>query len=131
MLVVKIGAVYFVLVFAVGWVLGPIRELWVIPRFGRPAGVLFEAPIMLAAIIAAARWVVRHYFVDYSLETRVSIGLVALGLLFIAEITGIWWIRDMSISDYFATFDTLTGGVFLLLLLLFAAMPMLVERRGN
>ena len=131
MLVLKGGAVYFVLVFAVGWVLGPIRELWVIPRFGRTAGVLSEAPLMLAAIMATARWVVRRFFVDYSLGARGSVGLVALGFLLIAETMGIWWTRGMSVSDYLATFDTLSGGVFLLLLLLYAAMPMLVERRGK
>ena len=35
--------IYFVLVFAVGWVLGPIRELWAVPHFGRMAATLSEA----------------------------------------------------------------------------------------
>ena len=37
------GVIYFVLVFAVGWVLGPIRELWAVPHFGRMAATLSEA----------------------------------------------------------------------------------------
>ena len=40
----KAGVIYFLFVFAVGWVLGPIRELWVVPRFGRMIGVFLEAP---------------------------------------------------------------------------------------
>jgi hypothetical protein len=32
MQVVKAGALYFVVVFAVGFVLGAIRTLWVVPR---------------------------------------------------------------------------------------------------
>jgi hypothetical protein len=44
---VKAGALYFALAFAAGWVFGPIRALLVIPRFGRTAGSLFEAPLML------------------------------------------------------------------------------------
>jgi hypothetical protein len=48
--------IYFVLVFAVGWVLGPIRELWAVPHFGRMAATLSEAVIMLIAMIVAARW---------------------------------------------------------------------------
>ena len=40
-----------VLVFALGWVLGPIRELWAVPRFGRRAALLVEAVIMLIGVI--------------------------------------------------------------------------------
>jgi len=48
------GVIYFVLVFAVGWVLGPIRELWAVPHFGHMAATLSEAVIMLIAMIVAA-----------------------------------------------------------------------------
>ena len=41
------GALYFALVFAAGWVFGPVQELWVVPRLGRTAGLLLEAPLML------------------------------------------------------------------------------------
>lgn len=56
----KAGAFFFGLAFAAGWVLGPIRELWVVPRFGRTAGLLLEAPVMLAVMFAAARWTIRR-----------------------------------------------------------------------
>ena len=39
----KAGVIYFLLVFAVGWILGPIRELWAVPHFGRMAAALSEA----------------------------------------------------------------------------------------
>ena len=57
----KAGVIYFLLVFAVGWVLGPIRELWAVPHFGRVAAMLSEAVIMLVAMIVAARWVIRRF----------------------------------------------------------------------
>jgi hypothetical protein len=47
----KAGVVYFLLIFAVGWILGPIRELWAMPHFGRMAAMLSEAFIMLVAMI--------------------------------------------------------------------------------
>jgi integral membrane sensor domain MASE1 len=47
----KAGVVYFLLIFAVGWILGPIRELWAVPHFGRMAAMLSEAFIMLVAMI--------------------------------------------------------------------------------
>jgi len=40
----KTGALYFALVFAAGWVLGPVRELFVVPHVGRTAGVLLGLP---------------------------------------------------------------------------------------
>jgi hypothetical protein len=84
---------------------------------------------MLGVMIAAARWTIRRLAVPYALRARTAIGLGALGLLLIAEVMGVLWVRGVSVRDYFASFSPLSGGVSLLLFLLFAAMPMLVERR--
>ena len=43
----RAGLVYFLLVFAVGWILGPIRELWAVPHFGRTAAMLSQPFMML------------------------------------------------------------------------------------
>jgi hypothetical protein len=125
----KAGALYFAQVFGAGWVFGPIRELWVVPRLGRTAGVLLEAPLMLVVMIAVARWTVRRLAVSAALETRAAMGLAALGLLLAAEVAGMRWLRGLSIADYLAGFRSVAGGITLLLFLLFAAMPALVERR--
>jgi hypothetical protein len=82
----KAGAVYFLLLFAVGWVLGPIRELWAVPRFGRLMALLFEAVIMLIAMIISARWVMRRFEVHQTLGSTILMGVVALGILVPAEI---------------------------------------------
>ena len=92
--------IYFVLVFAVGWVLGPIRELWAVPHFGRMAATLSEAVIMLIAMIVAARWVIRRFHVSRTLPATISMGIVAIGLLLPAEIVGIHWVRGRSVRDY-------------------------------
>ena len=63
----KAGVIYFLLVFAVGWILGPIRELWAVPHFGRVTAMLSEAVIMLIAMIVAARWVIRRFAVPQAL----------------------------------------------------------------
>jgi hypothetical protein len=55
MQVPKAGAAYFALVFAVGFVLGTIRTLWLVPRVGTRTAELMEMPLMLAATILAAR----------------------------------------------------------------------------
>ena len=61
--------------------------------------------------IIAARWTIRRFAVSSALGPRAAVGLVALGML-IAEVIGARWLRGT-----------------LLLFLLFAAMPLMVERR--
>jgi hypothetical protein len=45
---VKAGVLYFAIVFGAGFVLGPIRLLWAVPRFGERMAELMEAPVMLS-----------------------------------------------------------------------------------
>ena len=123
------GALYFALVFGSGWILGPVRELWVVPRLGRTAGVLLEAPLMLAVTFSAARWVVRRLSLPPAPWTRAATGLTALGLLLVAKVAGMRWLRGLSVADYLAGFRSIAGGVTVFLFLLFAAMPALVGRR--
>ena len=47
----KAGLIYFLLIFALGWVLGAVRELWAVPRFGRITALLCEAVIMVIAML--------------------------------------------------------------------------------
>jgi len=54
MQILKAGVLYFTLVFGAGFVLGPIRILWVVPRFGTRMAEQMEAPIMFVVIIVAA-----------------------------------------------------------------------------
>ena len=84
--------IYFLLVFAVGWVLGPIRELWAVSHFGRMAATLSEAVVMLIAMMVAARWVIRRFHVSRTLPATISMGIVAIGLLLPAEIVGVHWV---------------------------------------
>src|SRR6266478_4102322 len=92
----KAGVIYFLLVFAVGWMLGPIRELWTVPHFGRMAAMLSEAVIMLVAMTVAARWVIRRFDVPLTLPATLPMGLIAIGLLLPAEIAGVVWVRGLS-----------------------------------
>ena len=105
----KAGVVYFLLIFAVGWILGPIRELWAVPHFGRMVSMLLEAVIMLIAMIVAARWVIRRFDMPRTLGTTLSMGLIAIGLPFPAEIAGVIWVRGLSPQEYLASFVTDPG----------------------
>jgi|SRR5215472_5844773 len=125
---IKAGLIYFLLVFVLGWVLGPIRELWAVPRFGRMTALLFEAVIMLIAMILSSRWVMKHFNVPAALGSTIPMGLVALGILAPAEIAGVLWVRGLSPQEYLASFVTAPGVISAVMFLLFAAIPSLTTR---
>jgi endonuclease/exonuclease/phosphatase (EEP) superfamily protein YafD len=76
--------------------------------------MLSEAFIMLVAMIVAARWVIRRFDVPRTLPATVSMGLIAIGLLFPAEIAGVVWVRGLSVQNYLTGFLTAPGVVSLL-----------------
>jgi hypothetical protein len=50
MKIVLTASLYFLAVFAVGFILGPIRVLFLEPRFGPVVAVLCEAPFLVAGM---------------------------------------------------------------------------------
>jgi hypothetical protein len=87
MQILKAGMLYFVFVFGAGFLLGPIRILWVVPRLGTRVAELLEAPIMFVITIVAARQIVRRLAVPLKPSSRLGMGGIALGLMLIAEFT--------------------------------------------
>jgi hypothetical protein len=124
----KAGVVFFLPVFAVGWVLGLIWELWAVPRFGRMTGTLLEAGLMVIVMVISALWIIRRFDLPRRLGTTITMGLIAVGLLLPAEIAGVVWVRGLSLREYLASFVTAPGVVSLLMFLVFGAMPTLVGR---
>jgi hypothetical protein len=112
-----------------GFILGPIRIFLLVPRFGVRMAELMEMPIMIAVIIIAAIRIVRHYAVLPAPSSRLGMGFIAFGLLLSAEFSLVLWLRGLSISEYLATRDPVSGTVYYVSLGLFAIMPLLVERR--
>ncbi len=115
--------------FGAGFVLGPIRLLWVVPRVGSRIAEMIEAPIMLLVIIFAARWVVRRLAVPPAFSIRLGMGGLAMGLMLAAEFGFVLQLRGLSIEAYLASRDPVAGTVYYAMLVLFALMPLLVARR--
>jgi len=129
MQILKAGVLYFVLVFGAGFVLGPIRILWVVPRLGTRMAELMETPIMFVVTLVAARWIVRRLPVPSTTSGRLGMGCVALGLLLVAEFTLVLWLRGLTIGEYLATRDPVSGTIYYMMLGVFAIMPLLVARK--
>jgi hypothetical protein len=128
MQILRAGVLYFALVFGAGFVLGTIRTLWIVPRFGARTAELIETPIMFVMTVLAARWVARHLFLPPTVATRLGVGLVALGFLLITEFTVVLRLRGLTIREYLAERDPVAGTVYLIMLAVFALMPVLVAR---
>jgi hypothetical protein len=129
MQILKAGVFYFALVFGAGFVLGPIRILWVVPRFGTRMAELMETPIMFVVTVVAARWIVRRLVVPFKPSIRLGMGCIALGLMLVAEFTLVLWLRGLSINEYLANRDPVSGTVYYAMLGAFAIMPLFVSRR--
>lgn len=129
MRILKAGVVYFLVVFGAGFVLGPIRILWVVPQLGMRTAELLEMPIMLIVIVLAARWVVRRFGLPLAVSTRLGMGFVALALLLVAELTLVLWLRGMPIREYLVTRDPISGTAYLIALGIFTVIPLFVARK--
>jgi hypothetical protein len=124
----KAGALYFALVFGTGFVLGLIRVLWLAPRFGTRISELMEMSVMLVVIIVAARWVIHRLGVPPATSSRLGMGGAALALLLVAEFSLVLRLRGLSIGEYFAGRDPVSGTVYYVMLGVFATVPLLVTR---
>jgi hypothetical protein len=122
------GAAYFFLVFGAGFILGPIRITLLVPRIGARWAELLEMPVMLAVIIMASRWVVEHFSLPADVSFRLGTGCLALALLLAAEFSLVLRLRRMTIRDYLATRDPVSGTAYYLMLGVFALMPLFVGR---
>jgi hypothetical protein len=125
------GVLYFAVVFGAGCVLGPIRLLWVVPRFGSRAAELMEMPVMLAVILIAARSIVRRLASPRTVSRRLAMGAIALVLLLGAEVALLLPLRGLSPRAYLASLDPVLGTVYLAMLGVFALMPLLVTREAT
>jgi hypothetical protein len=127
--VFKGGLLYFAVVFGAGFMLGTLRILLLVPRIGTRAAELVETPVMIAISWFAARWVVRRLDVPLAARPRLGMGLLALALMLAAEFSLVLRLRGLTLEEYFATRDPVSGAAYYSALVLLALMPLIVGRR--
>ncbi len=120
---------YFGLVFGAGFVLGLARVLLLTPRLGARASELLEAPLMLIVIYWAASWVVKRVLRNPGVSVTLSTGLLALGLVLLADVGVGVLLRGMTLRAVFMDRDPLAGAAYYLNLAAFAIMPTLLACR--
>jgi len=125
------GATYFALAFGAGFLLALVRIPFLVPRFGERAAELMEMPVMGVVMFLAARWTIRRFGLAPDAGPRLAMGAVALALLLAAEFGGVLALRGMTIAEYLATRDPVSGTVYDLMLLVFALLPWGLAKRGT
>ena len=126
--VLRASLVYFALTFGAGFVLGPFRILVLVPRLGARTAELIEMPVMIGITWLAARWVTQKFSVPPERGPRLSVGVMAGALLLLAEFTLVLRLRGLTLEEYFATRDPVSGTAYYAAVLLLVLMPLLVNR---
>ena len=120
---IKAGAVYFLLLYVIGFLLGATRELLLVPRFGVVVATALEALPMLATIIHFAPLIARRFGIPPRSGGRMLMGFFGFVLLIGAEIAMTRAMRGLSPQQWLAHFASLEGVIYAALLAAFAAMP--------
>jgi hypothetical protein len=124
---IKAGLCYFALTFGAGFLLGPLRILLLVPRVGARAAELAELPVMIVVMWLAARWTIRRFHVPSSTASRLAMGVLAFMLLLAAEFLLVLPLRGLTLEQYFATRDPVSGVAYYASLVLLALMPLIAS----
>lgn len=128
--ILSAAAIYFVVVFGAGFLLGTLRVLFLAPRFGVRVSELAEMPVMLLVVYAGATWSMRLFrFSPTDWVGRLAVGAIALALMLMFEFEVVLKLRNLTLAQYFQERDPVSGTAYYLMLLVFALMPVFTGRR--
>lgn len=116
---------YFAVIFALGFVLGTIRTLVLLPRLGEFAAVLLELPVMLAASWWASRRLAAAWQVPARPKPRLAMGCGALALLMGAEWLLAVLVLGLDTGQWLGRFATPAGALGLSGQIVFGMIPAL------
>jgi hypothetical protein len=126
--VIGAGILWFVVMFGLGFLLGPLRILVLEPRLGPTGAVLVEAVPMVVAMVLLAPWVARLFDLPPDAGARLGMGGIGLVVLLVADTLLGWLLFGRGIDALLARPATWDGRVYLVMLLLFFLMPWLRRR---
>jgi hypothetical protein len=73
--------------------------------------------------------IVRRFAVPFKVTSRLGMGCIAFVLLLTAEFTLVPGLQSLTIREYLASRDPVSGTVYYVMLIVLAIMPLLVVRR--
>ncbi len=127
MRIAKFTVAYVVTVFAVGFVLGALRVMLVVPALGERIAELAEMPFMIAASLFFAWRFVRRW--RLGVGAALAGGALALALLLGAELALVAGLRGLTLEQYLANHDPVSGAAYVAALIVFMLAPAVVAWR--
>jgi hypothetical protein len=115
---------YFLALFLLGFLFGPIRIFQLQPRFGKLVSVLIEAPFMISAMPWVALWNIQFFKIPADSISRLLMGGLAWVFLILAEIIASRLMMKMSFDRYLKRLKTPHGLVGMGIMIIFAAVPL-------
>lgn len=123
------GISYFALVFVVGFALGVLRGILLVPLVGELWAVAIELPVMLGVSWWVCGLLVTRMGMPPAVPSRLVMGGVAFALLLLAELGVSLLLLDRTPADHLATYVRPPNQLGLFAQLLFALVP-LIRCRG-
>ncbi len=127
MRIIAAATLYFLIVFGVGFLLGPIRVFWLEPWLGETLATFCEVPFILIAIVAASRWLPKMLNLRTSVGSLAGMGLGALFLQQVADFGVGSALRGITPGQQIAHLVQPAGLIYVALLIIFAAAPILAN----
>lgn len=120
----RAGVIYVAIVFAIGFVLGTIRVLFLVPRLGETRAVWIELPLMLALSWTACSVLVRRFAVPPTGAARLTMGAVAFALLMLGELGVSMFAFGRTVAEHIAVYATPQAQLGLVAQIAFALFPL-------
>lgn len=125
---VKAGVIYFLVVFSIGFVMGPVREYFLGPLLGTVLAVLVESPVLIGGMILGGYWIVKKLDLPSGLP-RGMMGFTGLLLVLGADWSVGFLFRGMTTEEILIHYSRPEGLIYVGLLLIFLSVPVVVPGR--
>ena len=127
-MIARAGLQFGLFAFGLGFALGTLRVLFVVPQLGEAAAVAFELPVMLAACWWWAGRIVRRYR-PARISAALAVGAIGFAVVLLGELLVGTLLFGMSPAGWLASFTKPAAQLGLAAQLLLIIMPMLRMRR--
>ncbi len=107
----RAGVAYFIIIFALGFILGTFRVLILVQFISEISAVLLETPLMLGASWFICRALIRKFDVIPTMLARLAMGGSAFTLLMIAEqLLGVF-VFGRNLEELLFHYQTVAGAI--------------------
>ena len=130
MRIARAAVAYWAMVFALGFLLGTIRVLWLAPLVGLIPATALEIPVMLGASWIVSGWLMRLFEISGG-GSALAMGLIAFALLLASECALAGVLSGQTPAQWLAGLREPHALLGLGGQVVFAAIPWLQARRGG